>query len=397
METNNTLVINLRDELCSRCSVCRSACPFEAISQVEDKIVVDTTKCMVCGICSSACPSGIITPYYYSYNELVEKLKREMTPRTTDLVVACRGSTDPLLQSPSAMSELDTRKAVLLRVPCVGRLSPIFYMTALSMGIQRIVAIQCKEDFCRFTKGSLVNRGRLTMLGNLVRSFGYPNGTVSIIEGAKQVEYDTAKCVGCDKCVHACPYQAIEAQALATPKINYEKCTGCGACTVVCPHLALEIRGYECTSMAEVIKDYSKRVKKTKAGAPAILVLCCQWAEFPNLDRNEKGLIRPNVALLEIPCFSKLDPINVLQAFVYGFDGVLAFACSDTDCKSKESRITTENNVNVLITTGLKSMGLSDRFKIHKSSPRTIGDFDAQVDLFVNTILLQEKKIGTKE
>lgn len=395
MQTKNTLAITLRDELCSRCSICRSACPFEAISQIEDKVVVDIEKCMVCGICTSACPSGVITPYYYSYNALVEKLEAEKTPDTVDLVIACRGSTHPWLQLPDAMAELDLKRAILFRVPCVGRLSPIFYLTALSMGIQRIIAIQCKENFCRFTKGSSVNRGRLAMLGSLVRSLGYPNGTITIIEGAKQVEYDTAKCVGCDKCVHACPYEAIEVQSLATPKINYEKCTGCGACVVVCPHLALEIRGYECINMAEVIKDYGERIRGTNGGAPAILVLCCQWAEFPNLDRNEKGLIRPNVALLEIPCFSKLDPINVLQAFACGFDAVLAFVCSDDDCKSKESRVTTEDNMKVL-TASLKLMGLANSFKIHRSSPRTIGDFDAQVDLFVSTVLLPEKRIGTQ-
>ena len=391
METKNALPITLRDELCSRCSICRSACPFEAISQIDDKTVVDIEKCMVCGICASVCPSGVITPYYYSHNALVEKLQAEKTPDTVDLVIACRGSTDPWLQLPDAMAELTLKRAILLRVPCVGRLSPIFYLTALSMGIQRIIAIQCKENFCRFTKGSLVNRARLAMLGSLVRSLGYPNGTITIIERAKQVEYDTAKCVGCDKCVHACPYEAIEAQPLATPKINYEKCTGCGACAVVCPHLALEIRGYECVNMAEVIKDYSERIRETKAGAPAILVLCCQWAEFANLDRNDKGLLRPNVAVLEIPCFSKLDPINVLQAFCYGFDAVLAFVCSDDDCKSKESRATTEDNMKVL-TASLKLMGLADNFKIHKASPRNIGDFDAQVDLFASTVSFLERR-----
>jgi F420-non-reducing hydrogenase iron-sulfur subunit len=127
-------------------------------------------------------------------------------------------------------------------------------------------------------------------------------------------------------------------------------------------------------------------MKKTRAQSPAILVLCCQWAEFASLDQNESGFIRPNVAILEIPCFSKLDPMNVFQSLIYGFDGVLVVACSDDDCRSKESRLTTENSMKVL-RTGLRMMGLENRFRIHKTSPKNLGDFKHEVDSFANEIL----------
>ena len=63
--------ITLRDELCSRCTVCLSACPVEAISRHEDQIVIDLDKCTICGICASVCPSGAIVPYYYGSNTLI--------------------------------------------------------------------------------------------------------------------------------------------------------------------------------------------------------------------------------------------------------------------------------------------------------------------------------------
>jgi len=120
-------------------------------------------------------------------------------------VVACRGSTPPdeLLDT---LEGLNLNRPILMRVPCVGRLPSVFYITAISMGIKQIVIIQCKQDFCRFEKGSLMNYRRVVMLQSLLKAFGYANNTITVIERAKQIEYDTAKCVGCDKCINICPY-----------------------------------------------------------------------------------------------------------------------------------------------------------------------------------------------
>ncbi len=378
--------ITLRDELCSRCTVCLSVCPFEAISRHEDKIVIDLEKCTLCGICASVCPSAAIVPYYYGSSTLIEGIGAKSVKEGVSLVVACRGSTPPDDEILDTLDELNIERAILMRIPCVGRLPPVFYISALSMGIKQVAVIQCKQDFCRFDKGSVMNQRRVTMLRNLLKPFGYADRTITVIENAKQVEYDTEKCVGCDKCINICPYGAIEAQPLSTPKVDYTKCTGCGACVVVCPHVALEIHGHECARFAELIMEHADRMKKIRTKSPAILVLCCQWAEFTSLDQNHSGLNGPYTAILEIPCFSKLDPINVFQALLYGFDGVLVVACSDDDCRSKESRLATENNVKVL-RTGLRMMGLENRFRIHKTSPKNVGDFKHEVDSFANEIL----------
>ena len=87
--------IAIRDELCSRCTVCLSVCPFEAISRNEDRIVIDLDKCTVCGICASVCPSGAIVPYYYGSTTLIEGIEAKRARDSASLVVACRGGTSP--------------------------------------------------------------------------------------------------------------------------------------------------------------------------------------------------------------------------------------------------------------------------------------------------------------
>jgi len=53
----------------------------------------------------------------------------------------------------------------------------------------------------------------------------------------------SASCIGCSKCVTACPFGAIAVENKLA-KVN-EKCTLCGACVQVCPVSAIEIKRKE--------------------------------------------------------------------------------------------------------------------------------------------------------
>lgn len=64
-------------------------------------------------------------------------------------------------------------------------------------------------------------------------------------------------CIGCGKCIEACPQQGITAGENGIV-INRALCQGCGACARVCAAEALVLRGQEMTVeqvMAEVEKD----------------------------------------------------------------------------------------------------------------------------------------------
>jgi electron transfer flavoprotein alpha subunit len=46
---------------CIGCVKCVSVCPFEAISMIDKKAVIDLTKCTLCGSCVAACPVKAIS------------------------------------------------------------------------------------------------------------------------------------------------------------------------------------------------------------------------------------------------------------------------------------------------------------------------------------------------
>ncbi|MCX8075280.1 MAG: 4Fe-4S binding protein [Clostridia bacterium] len=47
---------------CISCGVCEAECPVNAISQGEDKYVVDENLCIDCGACASVCPVAAPEP-----------------------------------------------------------------------------------------------------------------------------------------------------------------------------------------------------------------------------------------------------------------------------------------------------------------------------------------------
>ena len=401
MGDEQTLVVSINQDYCSRCSICYSICPYEAIHRDAEtgKVEIDLQKCQVCGICYSACPVFAIEIVYYDYDGLVkyvENAQKRLGAET--LVLMCRGNSPSTGEVEKILAEqgLSIKNYVPLRLPCSGRVPTEFIFKVLKLGIKNIVSIQCEDDFCRFKEGTKINARRLFLSGKILEELGFSKDAVRVIKYSRKVVYDTAKCVGCDKCVFICPYEAIEVEPFATPKILYEYCMGCGACALVCPHHAIQIEGFE---FENVLKRYADSALKLKAEgkSPVILVFCCQWSEFSVLDHPENVFFKRNAVVLEIPCFKALDPFHVVNALRNGFDGVMAVVCSAEDCKLQEGRDVAERNMDVLMNV-LKKMNLSERFELFEASPRQFSNFEKKLDEFVKKLTtLQQTKPSKME
>jgi ferredoxin len=47
---------------CISCGGCAEVCPVEAISQGDDKYVINPDECIDCGACAAQCPVEAIAP-----------------------------------------------------------------------------------------------------------------------------------------------------------------------------------------------------------------------------------------------------------------------------------------------------------------------------------------------
>ena len=129
-------VVKIKTDYCSRCSICSSVCPFEALSLDPEakEVKLDIEKCQVCGICYSACPAGAIESVYYDLEVLVRYLiARMQVCESRVLVVTCRGSVpDP--KDIKDIAEVDS--FIPLCLPCVGRVGHAIQLPVQSFEIE---------------------------------------------------------------------------------------------------------------------------------------------------------------------------------------------------------------------------------------------------------------------
>lgn len=45
------------NENCIKCGACAPECPTEAISEGDERYVIDPEKCISCGACAGVCPT----------------------------------------------------------------------------------------------------------------------------------------------------------------------------------------------------------------------------------------------------------------------------------------------------------------------------------------------------
>ncbi|MCX8153369.1 MAG: hydrogenase iron-sulfur subunit [Candidatus Bathyarchaeota archaeon] len=391
--------VEINQDLCSRCCVCHSICPFEAINydRGKDCVEIDIQKCQVCGICASACPVAAIKIAYYDYEQLVNYVECTRKKTNSDtLVLMCRGNSPSTCEIEEILADqgLNIKNYVPLRLPCSGRVPTDFIFKTLSSGVKNIISIQCEDKFCRYKEGTKINARRFQLSKNVLKQLGFDENVLTVVKYSRKAVYKTEECVGCDKCVFICPYNAIKAEPFSTPRIVYEDCVGCGACALVCPHKAIEVKGYE---FDNVLQRYGQAAKAMKArnGQPAVLVFSCQWSEFSALDNPNSALGGKNALVLEVPCFKGMDPVHVVNALECGFDGVMGVVCAAEDCKLSEGRDTAERNMVVLIDV-LKKKGLLNRFELFELSPRCEGEFKSKFESFYQKIAAMPKLVMAK-
>ena len=208
-------VVEIDQDLCSRCCVCHSICPYEAIKRDSTgKVEVNSQDCQVCGICYSACPSSAIKMQYYTYDNLSNYVKQASAKAKNGadtLVLMCRGNSPSTGEVQDILKEqgLKVDNYIALRLPCSGRVPTDFIFDTLNSGVKNIVSVQCEDPFCRYKEGTKINTRRLVLARNVLKQLGYDENAVKIVKYSRKAVYDVQECVGCDKCIFICPYRCF--------------------------------------------------------------------------------------------------------------------------------------------------------------------------------------------
>ena len=364
--------VNINEDYCSRCSICGSLCPYDAITKDHEskKIILDIEKCQVCGICYSACPAKAIDTIYYSCGSVLKYLEKVRPQyKSGTLVIMCKGSAPDF----SEVGKLfGVKRFIPLSVPCVGRISEEVLLGVLAVGIKKINILACDEDYCRFHRGSPLTGRRILALNRLLEQLGYGKDAITLKRNSLKVKVDKDLCIACGTCVAYCPYHAPKLESVGGISFDLDACRGCGLCVALCPAFALDLENWERDRILNLIPQLLAEMKP-----PKILVFRCQWAVYPPLN----GDMSPNLGTIELPCAGRVEALYVLEALQKGADGVMVVACSEDDCKQERVSAKAEHVV-AQIKARLDQIGLGDRINFSSVSPRYPGQVEEKVREF---------------
>jgi len=172
---------------CMACGMCGDACPYHAIQikpvtwnlQARYAAQVDKNLCLECGICNAVCPSSAISVQGYAdrdlYPDLVINRKtvgsvRGNQARREVLALVCNWYLHANVDVRQALQPSEGVEVV--RVPCAGRVSPLFLLTALRRGANGVLVVGCNEGECHYKHGSDMEARRLDFFGDLFEMLG---------------------------------------------------------------------------------------------------------------------------------------------------------------------------------------------------------------------------------
>jgi len=87
-----------------------------------------------------------------------------------------------------------------------------------------------------------------------------------------QTQWVETHCIGCERCLEACPNAALSRTPDGLIRIDRERCQGCGACAQACPTNAMELLGQRVTLdglTAELLKDRAYFAQSDQGGVTA--------------------------------------------------------------------------------------------------------------------------------
>jgi len=167
---------------CIACGMCVVACPYEAISLetvlwdggTKRAAQVDRNLCMSCGICNSVCLSSSISVdgnTDVSVNDsFAAAVDTTVAEKTTTLVITCNWCLHA--ESDWEYASHPPAGVKVINVPCSGRVTPEFVVSALQRGVDGVLVVGCKEDECHYKHGNAIERGRTLLVQNLLSLLG---------------------------------------------------------------------------------------------------------------------------------------------------------------------------------------------------------------------------------
>jgi heterodisulfide reductase subunit A-like polyferredoxin/coenzyme F420-reducing hydrogenase delta subunit len=147
-------------------------------------------------------------------------------------------------------------------------------------------------------------------------------------------EINESLCSGCGTCVKTCMFKASSINPMKKVSIiDEQRCKGCGNCVTSCPTGARDLLTYPNKYLTKAIEILSKCDSGT---SNKVLAFLCESCGYKALDlAGEQGInYDVNIMPLGIRCGGNIDTQLILEAYKYGFGGIIICKCPDDNCRN---------------------------------------------------------------
>jgi NADPH-dependent glutamate synthase beta subunit-like oxidoreductase/coenzyme F420-reducing hydrogenase delta subunit/formate hydrogenlyase subunit 6/NADH:ubiquinone oxidoreductase subunit I len=173
------LVASVDHERCRTCGTCQVVCQAGTIRLETDeagqvRTMVDVSRCLSCGTCAAHCPTGAIVAGRITDRQVEVTVQALLGPERDGrlLVFTCNWGGHSGAEA-AGMERLELPAGVrVVRLPCLGRLSPGLLLRALEMGAAGVLLLGCPEDACDYDFGRDLASEALTQAQALARMVG---------------------------------------------------------------------------------------------------------------------------------------------------------------------------------------------------------------------------------
>lgn len=190
MRTYLTKKVNhpqVNEDNCGKCGICRSVCPYDAITIPEDEYPqFNPLLCQSCGLCVSSCPTRALNTPSFGYDLIdsqVEAVLSEKADKPVVIGFICDDCGYNLLDTAGFIKSEYSSSFIPIYVNCMSNLSLRNVLNSIKKGADGVMLVGCVNDRCHFLKGTQRSRGQMDIIEHFFKTSGIET-PITILESS---------------------------------------------------------------------------------------------------------------------------------------------------------------------------------------------------------------------
>lgn len=181
--------VTVDSERCVLCLTCYRCCPHGAITWNNEAAVISPVACFGCGICASECPMDAIQLGEFADDEVTEAVHKAVTSGQSPSLVAflCENSGFEAFETAKKKGAAFPEGIKAVRVPCAGKIDATFIWKALAEGANGVIVAVCHEGNCRSENGNTYAAWRVNEISRRLEAMGIDREKVVFVNLASNM------------------------------------------------------------------------------------------------------------------------------------------------------------------------------------------------------------------